>query len=73
MTHSAAFQPGDEVITKDGRAGLLYALIQNGRWIFLPARVGTRGTVVTSQLCTVSALDIERCTGRPPGIFWDLR
>lgn len=75
------YLPGDEVTLKDGRKGVLYALTQNSRnplardshrpanWYFLPDRVGTNGTVVTSQPCTVSVLDIERRTGHRDGVW----
>jgi len=73
--------PGDEVVLKDGRQGVLYALTQNGRnplardssrpanWYFLPDRVGTQGMAVISQPCTVSVLDIERRIGHRAGIW----
>ncbi|MDD5056509.1 MAG: hypothetical protein PHQ60_01950 [Sideroxydans sp.] len=70
MQQPTIYLPGDEVILKDRRTGLLYALTQNSRnplardnrrpanWYFLPDRVGTHGAVVTSQPCTVSEQDI---------------
>ena len=73
------YPPGDEVILKDGRKGVLYALTQSSRnplardssrtanWYFLPDRVGTHGAIVTSQPFTVSEMDIERRTGHRDG------
>ena len=75
------YLPGDEVVLKDGRTGLLYAITQNSRnplardhskpanWFFIPDRVGTQGMVVTSQPCTVSELDVERRTGHRDGVW----
>lgn len=80
MQHET-YLPGNEVVLKDGRQGVLYALTQNGRnplardshrpanWYFLPDNIGTQGMTVISQPCTVSELDIDRRTGHRDGIW----
>ena len=79
MPITTAYLPGDEVVLKDGRSGLLFALTPNSRnplardsgrkanWYFIPNHIGTQGMVVTSQPCAVSVLDIERFTGHRDG------
>ena len=81
MPHPTAYLPGDEVVLKDGRTGVLYALTQNSRnplardnskhanWFFIPDRVGTQGMTVISQPCTVAEMDIDRLTGHRDGIW----
>lgn len=78
MPHTT-YQPSDEVVLKDGRTGLLFALTPNscnplardsGRkanWYFIPDHIGTQGRVVTSQPCTISEIDVERVTGHRGG------